>query len=186
MNRPALNFCSGCGAPLARRIPDGDNRPRSVCESCGAIHYQNPRVVAGCVACWEQSVLLCRRAIEPRKGFWTLPAGYMENGETVAEAAMREALEEANARIAIDALFTCLNVPRIDQVHMMFRARLLDPEVWPGAESLEVAMVSEADVPWSEMAFPTVSRTLRLFFEDRRRGSFGTHVVDITRRPGEA
>ena len=180
-----LNFCSRCGSPLSRRVPAGDNRPRAVCDTCGAIHYQNPRVVAGCVVTWEQRVLLCRRAIEPRTGFWTLPAGYMENGETVAEAAIREAAEEANARIGIDALFTCLNVPRISQLHMMFRGKLLDPAVSAGHESMEVALFDADDVPWGEIAFPTVTRTLELYFEDRRRGSYGTHVADVLRRPGE-
>ena len=158
-----LNFCSRCGSPLSRRVPAGDNRPRAVCDTCGAIHYQNPRVVAGCVVSWEQRVLLCRRAIEPRTGFWTLPAGYMELGETVAEAAMREAAEEANARIAIDALFTCLNVTRISQLHMMFRGQLLDPAVSAGEESLEVGLFGEAEVPWAEIAFPTVRSSVELF-----------------------
>lgn len=180
-----LNFCSRCGSPLVLRVPPGDNRPRAMCDSCGAIHYQNPRVVAGCVVAWEQRVLLCRRAIEPRTGFWTLPAGYMENGESVVEAAIREAAEEANARVAIDALFTCLNVTRIAQVHMMFRGSLLDPAVRAGDESLEVALFEERDVPWEHIAFPTVTRTLQLYFEDRARGSYGMHEADVVRRPGE-
>ncbi len=181
-----LNYCSRCGAPLVRRVPAGDNRTRAVCDACGAIHYQNPRVVAGCIATWEERILLCRRAIEPRIGFWTLPAGYMENGETVTEAAAREVAEEANARVAIEALFSCLNVPRISQLHMMFRARLLDTDISPGAESLEVSLFEERDLPWAELAFPTVTRSLELFTEDRRRGRYDTHVGDILRRLGEA
>ena len=177
-----MNFCSQCAAPLTVRVPDGDDRPRHVCDACGAIHYQNPKIVAGCVAEHDGRVLLCRRAIEPRSGLWTLPAGFMENGETTAEAAARETLEEANARVEIDALFTCLDIPRINQVYVMFRGRLAADTFWPGAESLDTRLFEEADVPWAEMAFPAISRTLELWFQDRRNGTFGTHTGVIHRR----
>ena len=177
-----MNFCSSCGAPVTRRIPPGDDRPRHMCDTCGSVFYQNPKLIAGCIPVWEDRVLLCRRAIEPRHGFWTLPAGFMENGETTAEAAARETLEEANARVEMEALFTYLNIPRISQVYVMFRARLLDLDFSAGAESLEVRLFEEADIPWRELAFPSIEKTLQLYYADRERGAFGTHVADIHRR----
>lgn len=180
-----MNFCSACGAEVNLAIPEGDDRARHICGTCGVIHYQNPKIVAGCVPLWDERVLLCRRAIEPRHGLWTLPAGYMENGETTAEAALRETLEEAQARVEIDALFTLLNVPRINQVYVMFRGRLLDLDFAPGFESLEVELFHEAEIPWDELAFPSIEKTLRLYFDDRRRGQFGIHTADIQRRPSE-
>ena len=135
-----LHFCTRCGAPVTVRVPAGDDRPRHVCEACGTIHYQNPRVVAGCVIEWGDQVLLCRRAIEPRRGFWVFPAGFMENGETIEEAAEREAREEANARVEILELYTLFDIPHLEQVHCMFRSRLLDTGFSPGTESLEVRL----------------------------------------------
>ena len=177
-----MNFCSQCAAPVASRVPPGDDRPRHICDTCGTIHYQNPKIVAGCIPEWEGRVLLCRRAIEPRSGLWTLPAGFMENGEATGEAAIRETREEANARVEIDALFTCLSIPRISQVYIMFRGRLVDGTFSPGTESLDVRLFEEAEVPWDELAFPVVSRTLELWFQDRRNGAFGTHTGVIHRR----
>jgi ADP-ribose pyrophosphatase YjhB (NUDIX family) len=147
------------------RQPAGEDRPRRVCDHCGFIDYVNPRIVVGSVATWdaageETRVLLCRRAIEPRRGFWTLPAGYMETGESTWAAAAREAREEAFAEIAIDALIAVYDIPRISQVQLMHRARLLSPEIAPGDESLEVALFRWADIPWSELAFPSVHWTL--------------------------
>ncbi len=179
-----MNYCSHCGAPVSRRIPAGDNRQRYVCDACGAIHYQNPRMVVGCLPVWEDKVLLCRRAIEPRHGLWTLPAGFMENGETTAEGALRETLEEAGARVEIDALYTLINVPDIDQVSLLFRARLLDLDFVPGEESLEVALFTEAEIPWNRIAFRTVLRTLEHYFEDRRTGQFPLHFDNFDRRQG--
>jgi len=181
-NRTAMNYCSHCGAPVSHRIPDGDNRHRYVCDACGAIHYQNPRMVVGCLPVWEDQVLLCRRAIEPRYGLWTLPAGFMENGETTAEGARRETLEEAGARVEINALYTLINVPDIDQVSLLFRARLLDLDFAAGEESLEVALFGEADIPWDELAFRTVRNTLEHYYEDRRSGQFPLHFDDLDRR----
>lgn len=176
----AMNFCSHCGNPVQQRVPAGDHRQRYVCDHCGAIHYQNPRIVAGCIAEWEERVLLCRRAIEPRYGLWTLPAGFMENGETTAEGAARETLEEACARVAIAGLYALFNIPHINQVYLMFRARLLDPEFAAGNESLEVALFQETEIPWTKLAFPVVRETLRHYFDDRHRGHFGVHTGDIT------
>jgi ADP-ribose pyrophosphatase YjhB (NUDIX family) len=173
---PAINYCCTCAAPVALRVPAGDTLPRHVCDACGAIHYRNPRLVVGTLPVWEDRVLLCRRAIEPRRGCWTLPAGFMENRESVAEAAERETREEACARIDLDDLYTMISVPHISQVHVIYRARLRDLDFAPGDESLEVALFSEADIPWEEIAFRTVALTLRHYFADRAAGSFGLHV----------
>ena len=177
-----MNFCSQCASPVVLRTPPGDDRPRHVCDACGTIHYQNPKIVAGCLPELEGKVLLCRRAIEPRSGLWTLPAGFMENGETMEEAAVRETLEEANARVEVDALFACLDIPRINQVYVMFRARLAGRSFSPGAESLDTRLFDEAEVPWGEVAFPAISYTLELWFHDRRKGVFATHTGVIHRR----
>ncbi|GBH25497.1 NUDIX hydrolase [Burkholderia vietnamiensis] len=176
-----MKFCSVCGHEVIARIPQGDNRERFVCDHCGTIHYQNPRNVVGTVPVWGDQVLLCRRAIEPRYGFWTLPAGFMEMGETTAEAAARETLEEAGARVEIQNLFTLPNVPPVHQVHLFYLARLIDPDYEAGEESLEVKLFDEADIPWDEIAFPTVSQTLRFFFADRAAGDYGVHTGDIFR-----
>lgn len=176
-----MKFCSVCGHEVIARIPPGDNRERFVCDQCGTIHYQNPRNVVGTVPVWGEQVLLCRRAIEPRYGYWTLPAGFMEMGETTAEAAARETLEEAGARVEVQTLFTLLNVPQVHQVHLFYLARLVDPGFEAGDESLEVRLFDEADIPWDEIAFPTVSQTLRFFFADRATGDYGVHTGDIFR-----
>ena len=179
MPSPVLKFCSNCAATVVHRIPPGDNKPRYLCESCGEIHYQNPKLVVGCVPVWEDRLLLCRRAIEPRYGYWTLPAGFMENDETAGEGALRETLEEAGARVQLGEPFTMLSVPRVNQVHVFFRANLVDLTFAPGEESLEVALFTEAAIPWNEIAFRTVGLTLKHWFEDRKRGAFGFHVGDI-------
>jgi ADP-ribose pyrophosphatase YjhB (NUDIX family) len=179
-----MKFCSTCGsADLAFRVPPDDTLPRYVCDACGAIHYQNPKIVVGCLPVWDERVLLCRRAIEPRRGLWTLPAGFLENGETLQAGAMRETLEEANARVALEPLYALISLPQISQVYMMFRARLLDRDFGPGTESLEVCLFDEAEVPWEQIAFRTIGRTLRRFFLDRRLGTFGVHVSALERRP---
>jgi ADP-ribose pyrophosphatase YjhB (NUDIX family) len=178
-----VKFCSVCGADrIELRIPDGDTLPRFVCGACGAIHYQNPKVVVGCLPEWEDQVLLCRRAIEPRHGLWTLPAGFLENGETIVAGAIRETLEEANARVAIGELYTVISLPRISQIYMVFRARLVDLDFGPGPESLEVRLFQEEEIPWEEMAFRTIGRTLRNYFVDRRLGAFPTRVSALERR----
>lgn len=167
-----MKFCSDCGARVSFRVPPGDRLPRHVCDACGAIHYQNPRMVVGSLPVWGERILLCRRAIEPRLGFWTLPSGFMENGETTAQAAVRETLEEANARVELGPMYTLYNVPHVDQVHIVYRATLLDLDFSPGEESLDVALFEEKDIPWEEIAFRTLALTLRHFFEDLRRGEW--------------
>jgi len=179
MSRSVTRFCTACGQPTVRRIPAGDNRERDVCDSCGAVHYANPRPVVGTIPVWKDTVLLCRRAIEPRYGKWTLPAGFMEVGETTREGAIRETLEEALARIELGPLFTMIDVPYIEQVHVFFRADLVDLDFGPGEETLEVRLFREEEVPWPELAFRTVAQTLQLYFADRRRGHYGTHVHAI-------
>ncbi len=179
-----MKFCTQCGSAVDLRIPEGDNVPRHVCARCGEIHYLNPKVVVGTVARWEDRVLMCRRAIEPRYGLWTLPAGFLENDETTIEGAMRETLEEAAARVKIKQLYTLFNLPHINQVYVMFLADLTAPEFGPGPESLEVTLCDERDIPWDDIAFPVIEQTLKLYFEDRRRGRFGVHSGDIVRLPG--
>lgn len=183
MPSPLLKYCSNCAAPVANRVPPGDNKPRYLCDSCGEIHYQNPRLVVGCVPEWEDRLLLCRRAIEPRYGYWTLPAGFMENDETTGQGAVRETLEEAGAQVELGAPFTMLSVPHVNQVHLFYRARLVDLTFSPGEESLEVALFEEAAIPWKEIAFRTVGVTLKHWFEDRRAGTFGFHASDIVPPP---
>jgi ADP-ribose pyrophosphatase YjhB (NUDIX family) len=176
---PPMNFCSHCGARVTLAVPAGDTLPRHVCANCGTIHYQNPKMVVGCIAEWQGRVLLCRRAIEPRRGLWTLPAGFMENNETTAAAAARETLEEACAEVAIDRLFALVNVPHIHQVHMFYTARLIDGRFGVGSESLESRLFDEADIPWPEMAFRSASFALRAWLEDRKAGRFDLHTTDL-------
>jgi ADP-ribose pyrophosphatase YjhB (NUDIX family) len=174
-----IQHCRVCGSPTAYRIPADDNRERAVCSNCGEIHYENPINVVGTVPVWGDQVLLCRRAIEPRHGLWTLPAGFLELGESTADGARRETDEEAGARIELQDLFTVFNVVRVGQVHLFYLARMLDTHLAPGAETLEARLFREHEIPWDEIAFRTVRRTLEHFFEDRQRGSFGVHVGDI-------
>jgi ADP-ribose pyrophosphatase YjhB (NUDIX family) len=174
-----MKFCPECAAPLVRRIPPGDSVPRDVCDACGNVHYQNPKLVVGTVPEWEGRILLCRRAIEPRYGYWTLPAGFMENGETTGEGAARETLEEAGARVELLAAFSMISVPYVNQIHVFYRARLLDLDFAPGVESLELALVEEAQIPWKDIAFRTVGLTLKHWFADHARGSFGFHSEDL-------
>ncbi len=174
-----MKFCSNCGAPVAQRVPPGDSLPRAVCDACGNIHYQNPKLVVGTLPEWQGRLLLCRRAIEPRYGYWTLPAGFMENGETVADAAARETPEEAGARVELAGPFSMISVQYVNQVHLFYRARLVDLEFRPGVESLEVALFEEAGLPWKDIAFRTVGLTLRHWFADRARGAFEFHAEDI-------
>lgn len=174
-----MRFCSNCGAGVNFRTPPGDNLPRHVCDDCGTVHYSNPKLVVGAIAEWEDRILLCRRAIEPRHGYWTLPAGFMENAETTADAAARETLEEACARIRVGDLFSLINVAHISQVHVVYRAQLLDLDFRAGDESLEVALFHERDIPWDSIAFRTISLTLQRYFEDRRAGHYRFHACDL-------
>jgi ADP-ribose pyrophosphatase YjhB (NUDIX family) len=174
-----IRFCNSCGAPVTHRVPEGDSLPRAVCDACGHIQYENPKIVVGCLALAGERILMCRRAIEPRYGLWTLPAGFMENGETAAQGAAREALEEANARVEVGELYTLFSVPHISQVHMMFRARLMDENVSPGIESLEVKLVTTDEIPWDQLAFTIVRRTLQAYIEDRPAGVYPARIGDL-------
>ena len=175
-----MKFCSNCAAPVLKRVPPGDSLPRWVCDRCGEIHYQNPRLVIGSIPEHEGRILLCRRAIEPRYAYWTLPAGFMENDETAAQAALRETLEEAGARVELGAPFSLVSVPRVNQVHLFYRARLLSLDFQPGEETLEAVLLDEKRIPWDEIAFRTVGYTLKRWFDDRASGRFEFHAHDIT------
>lgn len=174
-----MKFCSDCAKPVRFGIPDGDHLPRYVCDHCGTIHYRNPRLVVGCVPEYQGKILLCRRAIEPRRGYWTLPAGFMENGESLQTAAARESMEEALANVDIGSLVAIVHVLHAEQVHVMFRAKLLNPDFGAGPESLEVALFDEQDIPWAEMAFRSVDFALRRYLEDRRLGRERLHFHDL-------
>jgi ADP-ribose pyrophosphatase YjhB (NUDIX family) len=177
--RARIKFCRACGTPVAYAVPADDNRERAVCPACATIHYENPLNVVGTVPVWGEQVLLCKRAIEPRRGFWTLPAGFLELGETTAQGALRETIEEAGAQIALGPLFTVLNVARVGQVHFFYLATMQSPALDPGSETLEARLFREDEVPWEQIAFRTVRETLRCFFDDRRRAQFGVHCADI-------
>jgi ADP-ribose pyrophosphatase YjhB (NUDIX family) len=178
-----MKFCSNCGQPVQMKIPDGDNRERAVCSACNTIHYQNPLMVLGCIPVWEDQILLCRRAIEPRHGFWTVPAGFMENGESLAEAAARETFEEAEAEVEIGDLHAVCDVVHARQVHIFFHATLREKKFSPGIESLETQLFHEKDIPWDEIAFPSTTFALETFFADRKRGERKVHRVELARRP---
>jgi len=174
-----IKHCRVCGTEVNYRVPADDNRERAVCPACGEIHYENPINVVGTVPVWDESVLLCRRNIEPRYGLWTLPAGFLELGESTAEGALRETDEEAGAHVELQELFTVLDVVRAGQVHFFYRARMLDTHLAPGPETIEARLFREHEVPWDELAFRTVRMTLEHFFADRRAGAFGLHVGHV-------
>jgi ADP-ribose pyrophosphatase YjhB (NUDIX family) len=175
-----MNYCSQCGSPVSKKIPTGDNRPRFVCDRCEAIHYHNPKIVAGCIPEWEGSILLCRRAIEPKYGLWTIPAGFMELGESTEEAAIRETFEEAHAQVDLAGLYAVLSLPNISQVYMIFRGRLKSLDFKAGEESLAVQLFPREAIPWDELAFPVVKDALRRYSEDVTRGRFLLHVGSLT------
>lgn len=179
-----MNFCSACGGNVTLTVPVDDNRLRHICDACGMVHYQNPKIVTGAIITWEDKILLCKRAIEPRSGLWTVPAGYMENGETTYQGALRETWEEARANIEIDDLYATVNLPHISQVYMLFRARLQDLDFAPGEESLEVELFAEDEIPWDQLAFPMVSEALKLFFANRRENRYPVRMLDIVRVEG--
>jgi ADP-ribose pyrophosphatase YjhB (NUDIX family) len=180
MYHAQIKHCRACGTAVEQVVPADDNRERAVCPACSTVHYQNPINVVGTVPVWQDKVLLCRRNIEPRHGFWTLPAGFMELGETSAEGAVRETVEEAGAQIELLGLFTVLNVVHVGQVHLYYRAQMLSPELNPGPETIEAELFTESNIPWDQLAFRTVHQTLEHFFTDRRQGQFGVHCADIT------
>ncbi|MDP2262274.1 MAG: NUDIX hydrolase [Hydrogenophaga sp.] len=183
MHRSPIQHCRNCGTAVSYRLPDdGDTKTRAVCTACHTIHYENPLNVVGTVPVWGSTgeyVLLCKRNIEPRKGKWTLPAGFMELNETTAEGAARETVEEAGAQFEMGEIFTLMNVARVGQVHIYYRARLLSTRFDPGVETIEARLFTEDEIPWDEIAFRTVKETLEHYFADRRAGHFGFHTLDI-------
>ena len=176
-----MKYCSVCGHTVSQKIPKDDDRLRYVCDSCGTIHYQNPRIIVGTLPVYGDQVLLCRRAIEPRKGLWTLPAGFMENGETTLEGAVRESWEEARATLTNENLYRLFDLSYIDQVYMFYLADLADENFSAGPESLDVRLFNEADIPWDEIAFGVVVDTLKEFFEDRKKGVFPVRISSTER-----
>ena len=174
-----MNFCSHCGAKVQRMVPSGDDRPRHVCLACGTVHYRNPVMVVGCIPYWEDKVLLCRRNIEPRKGKWTLPAGYLENGETVMDGARRETWEESGARVVTLDSYLLFDIVSVNQVYLMFRAKLQQPTYNVTAESSEVALMREDEIPWDDIAFRVMQKTLMQFFKDRIRGDFPFRIEQV-------
>lgn len=190
-----MKFCTQCGSAVILKTPPADNRPRYICQQCETVHYQNPKVVAGClVEASDGRILLCRRAIEPRYGYWTLPAGFMELGETTLEAALRETYEEAQASVEVDGLFAVFNLPHVDQVYMMFRSRLMNDMFGAGEETLEADLFDQRNIPWENLAFSTIRHTLLLYYADQEYGRYRVHTGDIIRldngryelRPGPA
>ena len=178
-----MKFCCDCGQAVALRIPKGDHAPRFVCDACGAVHYRNPKIIVGCIPEWQDQILMCRRAIQPRLGLWTFPAGFMELGETTAQGAAREALEESQGRVEVGELFVVINVPDVGQVYVIHRARLLEPTFGPTHESSEVVLMREDQIPWEQIAFRTILHSLRHFYADRAAGRVGqVHAFDL---PGQ-
>jgi ADP-ribose pyrophosphatase YjhB (NUDIX family) len=177
-----MNFCSHCGQPVTLEIPPGDHMPRHVCRACGLIHYQNPKIVVGCVPEHEGRILICRRAIEPRRGYWTVPAGFMENGETLEQGAARECQEEALADVEIGSLLAVANVLSARQVHVFFRATLRSPTFGAGEESLETVLIEPEEIPWADIAFPSTEFALRRYLEDRSAGIERHHFAELERR----
>jgi len=176
-----MNFCSECGGKVSQKIPKGDTHLRHVCDDCETIHYLNPKLIAGSLPISGDRVLLCKRAIEPRYGLWTLPAGFMENDETITEGAARETQEEANAEVSDLQLYTVTSLPSVDQVHVFMKGNLVDDKFSAGEESLEVALFTEDEIPWDEIAFSAVRNTLKHYFEDRKVGVFPVHTTDVER-----
>ncbi len=172
-----MNYCTNCGHPLISTTIGNDPMQRNYCESCGMIHYSNPKMVVGCVPYYKDKVLLCKRAIDPFVGFWNVPAGFLENGETVEEGAQRETWEEANAAVEIETLHAVFSITHINQIYLHFRARLTDPEaVFPGEESLEAEFFDEATIPWDDLAFSSTAFALKTYFQDKRNGTYPPHV----------
>jgi ADP-ribose pyrophosphatase YjhB (NUDIX family) len=181
MHRPPIKHCKNCGQAVVYRLPDdGDTKERAVCPACHTVHYENPLTVVGTIPVWGDKVLLCKRNIEPRFGKWTLPAGFMELNETVAEGAARETTEEAGAQFEMGEFFSLVNIASVGQVHLFYRAQLTSDQFDPGFETLEARLFTEDEVPWDEIAFRTVGETLKCYFADRNKGQFGIHVFDIT------
>jgi ADP-ribose pyrophosphatase YjhB (NUDIX family) len=178
-----MKFCSDCGHAVTLTIPPGDHLPRHVCNHCGTVHYRNPKVIVGCIPEWQDRVLMCRRNIEPRLGLWTFPAGFLELGETSGEGAARETLEESQAIVEIGGLLVAINVPYVSQIYMIYRGRMTSPHHGITPESSETALMREDEIPWDEIAFPTIWHSLKFFFADRARGVEDMHTLDLSIRP---
>jgi ADP-ribose pyrophosphatase YjhB (NUDIX family) len=181
-----VKYCSVCASEVEHKIPAGDNRVRAVCPNCATVHYVNPKIVVGTIPVWQGRILLCKRAIEPRHGFWTLPAGFMETGETTEQGALRETLEEAGARVQLAGLYSLIDVPHVEQVHLFYRGQLLDADFAAGEESLEVRLFEPAQIPWNDLAFRTVSKTLRWFLEEQPADAYTLHTDIVTYPPKPA
>ena len=177
-----MRYCLQCDHEAERKIPATDNMPRLVCPNCNYIHYENPKVICGALVLWENKVLLCRRAIEPRYGLWTLPAGYMELQETMAQGAARETREEAEAEVSIGELYCMYDIPRIGQIYVLFKSTLIDGQFGAGDETIESRLFEEHEIPWGDLAFPSVERTLRHYFADQKTGSFPMHLETLGSR----
>jgi len=180
MHKFDINYCNNCGNEIRQEIPEGDQKLRDVCTQCGAIHYQNPKIITGCLVEHNDKILLCKRSIEPQSGKWTLPAGFMENSETTMQGAARETMEEANASITNINLYAVYDIPHISQVYMMYRAQLKSEEFSPGIESLEVALFERKNIPWELLAFSVIKEILIKYYEDLDKGSFSLHTGIIT------
>lgn len=178
-----MKYCSDCGTPVEHKIPFGDHLPRAICPACGTVHYRNPKVIVGCIPEWGDQILMCKRAIEPRLGRWTFPAGFLEQHESSGQGAAREALEESRGEVEIGELFVVINVPYVSQVYMVHRARLLAPQFGPTSESSEVVLMGEDEIPWDEIAFPTIWHSLKFFYADRKAGRKGFHTLDLLHKP---
>lgn len=174
-----MKYCSHCGGPVQTRVPAGDHFQRAVCDHCGRIHYRNPKVVVGCIPVRGKRIIMCRRAIEPRLGYWTFPAGFLELGETAAEGAAREALEETGVGVDIENLLAVLDIPQVGQIYMAYRARARDGEPHPTEESSEAVFMCEDEIPWGEIAFPSIHESLKFFFADRAAGRDDIHTLDL-------
>jgi len=181
-----VKYCSTCGEKVSFMVPEGDNRQRYVCQGCETIHYENPKIVTGCIAQWQDKILLCKRAIKPRYGLWTLPAGFMENEETNLQGAARETAEEANAQVDNMSLFCVFSIAHINQVYTMYRGDLVDGFASAGEESLDVALLTESEIPWQKIAFQVIGETLKKYYQDKRQGDFKTHYGDIIRQSDES
>tara|TARA_B100000902_G_C26894388_1_gene708991 strand:- start:22 stop:573 length:552 start_codon:yes stop_codon:yes gene_type:complete len=182
IKKPQQKYCSYCGSETSYKIPKDDNRERAVCDECGAIFYENPKVVSGCILEWQDKILLCKRATEPRNGYWTLPAGFLENNETVAEGALRETYEEANAKSNNIELFYMCDLRHISQIYMMYRGFLLDGKYSAGPESEKVQLFTESEIPWGDIAFTVIEKTLKLYYQDKKNGNFSIHFDTIDPR----
>lgn len=178
-----IKFCTACGAPTQQKIPKDDDHSRAVCTNCGQVHYSNPKMVVGCIPEYKGRLLLCKRDIEPRKGKWTLPAGFLESGESVQDGALRETFEETRATAEIIEPYRLVNIMFVDQIYFIFRARLTSTEFGPTTESIEVRLFEEKEIPWDEMAFEVIKQTLEHYFKDRKNGNYPFKVMDLDLSP---